>query len=62
MKQIAFQVRRAPPSLHDMTIDVILTFFSQASLLAAPYIVWRSGFGRHDGYRESARPATAGLR
>jgi hypothetical protein len=28
-----------------MAMDVILTFLSQASLLTAPYIVWRSGYG-----------------
>lgn len=46
MKRIAYQVGRSAPSLREMLTDVLLTFFSQASLLAAPYIVWRSGFGR----------------
>jgi hypothetical protein len=46
MKRIADQVGRSAPSLPEMLTDVLLTFFSQASLLAAPYIVWRSDFGR----------------
>ena len=46
LKQFAYRLSRTSPSLHDMAMDVILTFLTQASLLAAPYIVWRSGFGR----------------
>ena len=46
LKQVAFQWRRAAPPESEMAIDVVLTFFSQAGLLAAPFIVWRSGFGR----------------
>jgi hypothetical protein len=45
--QIAAQVGRAAPARQDMMLDVILTFGSQAALLAAPFIVWRSGFGRN---------------
>jgi hypothetical protein len=29
-----------------MVMQVVLTFFSQAGLLTAPYIVWRSRVGR----------------
>jgi hypothetical protein len=46
LQQNAFQVRRAPPSFGEMVVDVVLAFVSQANLLAAPYIVWRSDFGR----------------
>jgi hypothetical protein len=45
LKTCAYQVGRTPPRLRDMAMDVILTFLSQASLLTAPYIVWRSGYG-----------------
>ena len=46
VERIALRVRRAPPTLRAMPMDVVLALLSQASLLAAPYIVWRSGFGR----------------
>jgi hypothetical protein len=46
LKTYAYQVGRTPPPLLGMVRDVTLTFFSQASLLAAPYIVWRSYYGR----------------
>lgn len=46
LKQVAFQVGREAPSFRDMTFDIVLTFPSQASLLAAPFVVWRGGFGR----------------
>jgi hypothetical protein len=46
LKTYAYQVGHTPPTLRDMAMDVILTLFSQASLLAAPYIVWQSGYGQ----------------
>ena len=46
LKQVAFPVGREAPSFRDMTFDIVLTFPSQASLLAAPFVVWRGGFGR----------------
>jgi hypothetical protein len=48
VKQIAFQVGHDAPPLRDMLKDVTLTLFSQAGLLAAPYIVWRSGLANRD--------------
>ncbi|HUB83097.1 MAG TPA: hypothetical protein VMB03_30060 [Bryobacteraceae bacterium] len=45
MERIAFQAARSIPPLHEMLTDVALTFFSQAALLVAPLIVWRSGYG-----------------
>ncbi|HEX3744141.1 MAG TPA: hypothetical protein VHW09_09435 [Bryobacteraceae bacterium] len=47
MALIAFQVGPSAPPLHAMLIDVGLAFLSQAALLAAPFIVWRSNFGRN---------------
>lgn len=49
----ANRIGRTPPTLRDMMLEVILTFFSQGSLLAAPYIVWRSALGRGTSPRES---------
>jgi hypothetical protein len=45
LERFAFQLRIAP-SESAMVMEAVLTFFSQTSLLAAPFIVWRSGFGR----------------
>jgi hypothetical protein len=45
-ERLAFQKGRAAPPLQDALGEVVFTFLSQACLLAAPFIVWRSGFGR----------------
>ena len=47
LTQLASQVGRAAPERQAMIVDVILTFGSQSALLAAPFIVWRSGYGRN---------------
>lgn len=47
LTQLAAQVGRAAPTRQEIMVDIILTFGSQAALLAAPFIVWRSGFGRN---------------
>jgi hypothetical protein len=46
MQRAAFQAGRSAPPLRDMLRKILLTIFSQAALLVAPYIVWRSDFGR----------------
>jgi hypothetical protein len=40
LQQMAFNQGRIAPSVRLMTIEMVLTFFSQASLLAARFILW----------------------
>jgi hypothetical protein len=46
LKNYLYQVGRTPPPFRNMVTYMVLAFISPASLLAAPYIVWRSNFGR----------------
>jgi len=55
LEQVAFQFHRTPPTLREMVTEVVLTCLLGAGLLAAPFIVWRSGFGR--GESTSTGPA-----